>query len=205
LETRAGHTGPAFRALQAASDAYDKAEQLALDSGDPQLFYPGLNRMAIDWVRHAGQVGWTGFDAAATTRVEASLRAKHEIDPDFWTNAGLIEIEVLRALAARDLVKDGAIREGLRRSGAERGAGHHSCRPGTLHAHAFYRPNSGRTAQHGKKAVGPPRGLRAAGWLGDRPSLPQHSLLSAICAINWTPTCSVLEKLACCLGEEVRK
>ena len=107
LETRAGHTGPASRALEKASKAYEKAEKLAIESGDPQLFYPGLNRMAIDWVRNAGHLRWTGFDAAAAARVEASLRTKHEIDPDFWTNAGLIEIEVLRALAARDLVKDG--------------------------------------------------------------------------------------------------
>ena len=107
LEMRASHAGPAAKALEAASDAYEQAEKLAMDSGDPQSFYPGLNRMAIDWVRHAGQPHWSGFDASATARVEASLRAKHEIDPDFWTNAGLIEIEVLRALAAHDLAKHG--------------------------------------------------------------------------------------------------
>ncbi len=107
LEMRASRAGPAAKALQTASDAYEKAEKLALDSGDPQSFYPGLNRMAIDWVRHAGQPHWPGFDASATSCVEASLRTKHEIDPDFWTNAGLIEIEVLRALAAHDLTKHG--------------------------------------------------------------------------------------------------
>jgi tetratricopeptide (TPR) repeat protein len=108
LEARCtGHAQQAARALQAASEAYREAEEIARGTNDPQLFYPGLNRMAIEWVRHAGHTRWAGFDAAATARVEASLRSKHELDPDFWTNAGLIELEVLRALAARDLTKDG--------------------------------------------------------------------------------------------------
>jgi hypothetical protein len=103
LEQRAGDTAAMQGALQAAASAYGRAEALAAARGDPGLFYPALNRMALELVAHAGDRRWPGFDAAALDAARASLAARSEEDADFWSLAGRIEIEVLAAAAAQRL------------------------------------------------------------------------------------------------------
>ena len=107
LETRAGDPKGSAGALTAAFDAYAKAETLAAESNDPQLFYPGLNRMAIELVRHAANPEWT-YDSATNGRVRRSLQAKHDTDPDFWSSADLINFSMFEALASRSLAANGA-------------------------------------------------------------------------------------------------
>ena len=103
LEQRAGDSVAMQGALGAAASAYGRAEALAAARGDPGLFYPALNRMALELVAHAGDRRWAGFDAAALDAARASLAARGEEDADFWSLAGRIEIEVLAAAARHRL------------------------------------------------------------------------------------------------------
>jgi hypothetical protein len=59
--------------------------------------------MALELVANLGQPGWAGFDAEASAAVRRSLQAKATDDPDFWCYAGLIEIEMLEAVASGTL------------------------------------------------------------------------------------------------------
>ncbi|MEO5734089.1 MAG: CHAT domain-containing protein, partial [Rubrivivax sp.] len=90
-------------ALQEASEAYTSAEKKAEETEDPQLFYPGLNRMAIELVLHGAEPGWPGYAPAASARVRRSLQTRHVTAPDFWSNAGLIEFDLYVAVAAGEL------------------------------------------------------------------------------------------------------
>ena len=103
LEQRAGDSVAMQGALGAAASAYGRAEALAAARGDTGLFYPALNRMALELVAHAGDRRWPGFDAAALDAARASLAARGEEDADFWSLAGRIEIEVLAAAARHRL------------------------------------------------------------------------------------------------------
>ena len=105
LEHKAGNAAAEKAALQQAALAYGRAEALAAASQHPELFYPALNRMALEWVANVGHRGWPGFDATASAAVRRSLQAKTQIDPDFWSHAGLVEIDLYEALAAGRLAE----------------------------------------------------------------------------------------------------
>lgn len=100
----------AARAFAAARAAYLEAEGLARKTGAADLFYPALNRMALEWVADGGQRGWAGFATADIDDVRHSLHAKIGRDPDFWAHSGLVELDLLCALAARRLA---SVRPGL--------------------------------------------------------------------------------------------
>ena len=74
-----------------------------MEQNDPQQFYPGGNRMAIELALHAGQPGWPGFEEAGRLRQLHSLQTKHAADPDFWSSAALIETDLFHALEQRQL------------------------------------------------------------------------------------------------------
>ncbi len=105
LEGLAGRAGRRAEnaALAMALQAYTLAEALSFENGDALAFYPGLNRMAIEFALHGASPAWPGFDAAATARLQQCLQDRHASDPDFWTSAGLIELELYAALAAHAL------------------------------------------------------------------------------------------------------
>ena len=103
LEALAGHTAREATALGKAADAYGRAEAMAVEQNDPQQFYPGGNRMAIELALHAGQPGWPGFEEAGRLRQLHSLQTKHAADPDFWSSAALIETDLFHALEQRQL------------------------------------------------------------------------------------------------------
>ena len=115
LEARAGDLKQCDAALAKAAQAYTKAEALAAAQSDPQLFYPGLNRMALELVAHAGDAHWAGFDGAASTALHQSLQSKQELDPDFWSSAGLIDFALYEALADAALAeRQATLAEGYR-------------------------------------------------------------------------------------------
>jgi CHAT domain-containing protein len=103
LHRRAGNAAEEQAALVTAAQAYQRAEALATTSGDDGLFYPALNRMALDLVANIGRKAWAGFDPATTRAARSSLEAKAEHDPDFWSWVSLTEISVYEALARRAL------------------------------------------------------------------------------------------------------
>ena len=114
IERQAGAGAAEARALEGARAAYASAERAAEQSGE-DLFYPGLNRVAIELLeRETGRDmeretargsprDTGGFDAADNARVLASLKAKAQNDPDFWSVVGLIEFDLYQALAAHRL------------------------------------------------------------------------------------------------------
>jgi tetratricopeptide (TPR) repeat protein len=103
IEQRAGDTAAERAALQVAADCYGRAEAQTLREGLDNLFYPALNRMALELATRAGQRGWKGFEPSVTAAVRKSLLAKNQDDPDFWSVVGAVEIDLFEALAARRL------------------------------------------------------------------------------------------------------
>ena len=83
---------------------------LAAARQDPQLFYPALNRMALELVLGTGP-GGIAFDAADVAAVMRSLHASIAHEPDFWAHAALIELDLLLALAGRRLAAERAALE----------------------------------------------------------------------------------------------
>lgn len=103
VERLAGQPRAEAAALAEAAAAYRRAEELARSSADPLIFYPALNRMALELVVHLGDARWPGFNPAAVAAVRQSLLHKEQDDPDFWCYAGMVELGVYEAVAERRL------------------------------------------------------------------------------------------------------
>ena len=103
LERKAGDAAAERAALQQATDAYTRAEARARASEDANLFYPALNRMALELLVNLGNKAWKGFVADSSAGVRRSLLHKSQVEPDFWCYAGLVELDAYEALAARKL------------------------------------------------------------------------------------------------------
>jgi len=122
LESKAGDKAAESAALATAAMAYQQAETIALAQQDPNRFYPALNRMALALMAAltahspplktkaradgstsnkatAWPLAWPGFNAEATAAVHASLLARTDTDPDFWSYAGLIDLAMYQAVA----------------------------------------------------------------------------------------------------------
>lgn len=108
IEQRHGRRRAADAAFERAVDAYLRAETLAREAGDPDVFYPALNGMAIEFVRRGGEAGWAGFDPHRIDFVRSALQQRMRTDPDFWSAVGLVELAVLEALARRRMAADEA-------------------------------------------------------------------------------------------------
>jgi tetratricopeptide (TPR) repeat protein len=103
VEQRAGHAVAARNAFARAAEAYFEAESLAAAQMDPKLFYPALNRMGLEYVASFGRRGWAGLGDESMAAVQRSLHAATQSEPDFWSHASLIELDMLQALATRQL------------------------------------------------------------------------------------------------------
>ena len=106
VETAGGSGRFDARALAAVKRMrahYARAEAMARADDSAEVFYPALNRMAAELVTDAAQANWPGFDAADTAFVRQQLADKTRDDPDFWSVAGLTELRVYEAVAARAL------------------------------------------------------------------------------------------------------
>ncbi|MDP1898851.1 MAG: CHAT domain-containing protein [Rubrivivax sp.] len=112
LERKTGDSQAEKAAMAMAGQSYLSAENLAATHQLPDLFYPALNRMALDLVVHLGRSGWAGFDPEACAAVRRSLQAKAQATPDFWCYAGEVELESYECMAAGALAgKLGALQE----------------------------------------------------------------------------------------------
>jgi hypothetical protein len=103
LEAVAGDARAELEAIASMRDRYAKAEELARESGDPELFYPALNCLAAELIVDGGSSDWAGFEADRVRAVRASLEAKAHDDPDFWSVSGLADLRVYDAIARREL------------------------------------------------------------------------------------------------------
>ncbi|MFN9102603.1 MAG: CHAT domain-containing protein [Betaproteobacteria bacterium] len=110
IHRQAGQAAAARQAFASAAEAYRGTEALAAARQDPQLFYPALNRMALELVLGTGP-GGIAFDAADVAAVTRSVHASIAHEPDFWGHAALIELDLLQALAGRRLAAERAALE----------------------------------------------------------------------------------------------
>ncbi|MDP1687099.1 CHAT domain-containing protein [Hydrogenophaga sp.] len=100
LEGLAGASAAAAKAhaVDRMAEHYRRAEALALQSGQADLFYPALNLMAAELLTRGRDRQWPGFGAERLQRVRQSLERKQREDPDFWSVVGLPELSVYEAL-----------------------------------------------------------------------------------------------------------
>ncbi|WP_332738443.1 CHAT domain-containing protein [Hydrogenophaga sp.] len=106
LEGMAGTSGAAAkaRAVDRMAEHYRRAEALALQSGQADLFYPALNLVAAELLARGRDPQWPGFGTERLQRVRQSLERQQREDPDFWSVVGLPELSVYEALANHSLV-----------------------------------------------------------------------------------------------------
>jgi CHAT domain/Lecithin:cholesterol acyltransferase len=104
LEMLDGKTQASAIAFEQAAQAYAKAESWGYANKDGGAFYPGMNRMALQWV--AAQMNkskWAGFDAKTQTQLKQNLQRAHETRPDFFNTAASTELIFVEAVAAGKL------------------------------------------------------------------------------------------------------
>jgi CHAT domain-containing protein len=103
LERLCGHRSAALAAMDQAALAYGRAETQARATNDPQLFYPALNRMALELVAHGHDPAWPGLASGQSQAARQSLEHCVAEAPSFESHAGLVEIDMLQAVARRQL------------------------------------------------------------------------------------------------------
>jgi tetratricopeptide (TPR) repeat protein len=103
LETLAGDRKASNRAFALALAAYTQAESLAMAQDPSKVYYPGMNRMALELVREMTNPKWAGFDGASSQRVRRSVQAVRAAQPDFFNHAVEIELDFYDAVAVREL------------------------------------------------------------------------------------------------------
>jgi pimeloyl-ACP methyl ester carboxylesterase len=103
IERIAGDADAETAALREMKSWYRRAEALALEKKDPDVFYPALNRMTAELILNAGNDAWSGFEPGDLDTVRTSLETKTREDPDFWSVVGKTELQLYEALARRDL------------------------------------------------------------------------------------------------------
>jgi tetratricopeptide (TPR) repeat protein len=94
----------ALDALAHMVEHYARAETLARDQGEANLFYPIMNAIAGELRLAAlrGQAGVT-LDGARVGAARQSLQDAVSRTPDFWSVVGLVELQWLEAVAAKRL------------------------------------------------------------------------------------------------------
>ena len=108
VEALAGNAAAEADAIARMRKRYESAWTLARGTGERELYYPGLNRIATELVTDAGSPGWPGFDPAALDEVRAALQARMDDDPEFWSAVGLIELRLYEAVARGGLAAERA-------------------------------------------------------------------------------------------------
>lgn len=103
LEGLANQAAPRQKALEQMVEHYTRAEAIALQTGQLEVFYPSLNLLAAELLLRARDRRWPGFDRERTRRVRQSLERKRREDPDFWSVVGLPELDIYEALATQTL------------------------------------------------------------------------------------------------------
>jgi CHAT domain-containing protein len=103
LERKDGDAAAEAAAWQMALQSYAQAERQAQASADADVHYPLINRLTLEWLLGHTQRGWKGLAASDTEAARNALVHKTRTDPDFWSLAGVIELDLLLALASGKL------------------------------------------------------------------------------------------------------
>ena len=106
IESDAGRERDALAAIARMKRHTAAAEKIARDGASPDLHYPALNRLAAELASDAARSDWPGFDEHGLAAVRHSLIEHTRDDPDFWSVAGLTELRMMQAVAARALARE---------------------------------------------------------------------------------------------------
>jgi pimeloyl-ACP methyl ester carboxylesterase/tetratricopeptide (TPR) repeat protein len=101
VEHRHGNPTEAMHALSEMLEHYGRAETIARKIGADNLFYPALNCLAAELRRGAlkDPTNFPKFDKARIEIIRESLTRASNSQLDFWSLAGLIELDMFVALA----------------------------------------------------------------------------------------------------------
>jgi hypothetical protein len=103
----------AQQAIAGMKEAYLRAEALARQKGDPDLYYPALNGMVAELIVDGARDGWTGFAPDRLAEVQTSLEKRTQNAPDFWSFVSLIDLRLYQAIAGSRLASERTEIEGL--------------------------------------------------------------------------------------------
>ena len=87
------------QALKEMKSAYRRAQQFGETHGSDEVYYPAANCLVADVAADAGKRRFT-LDPKTVAVVRTSLASRNEADSDFWSVAGLIELDQYEALAS---------------------------------------------------------------------------------------------------------
>ena len=77
---------------------YGAAEAIARRGGDPNFYYPAINRIAAELALNAGRAGWQGLDQTVQLEIRQNLTTKVRSDPDFWSVTAQTELTMFEAV-----------------------------------------------------------------------------------------------------------
>jgi len=103
LESMADRPSAETAAITAMQDHFGRAETLARSSDHAEFFYPALYRMAAEWVLLNDRPEWAGFDPDTLEAIRQGLNQKIQHDPDAWSMAASLWLQLLDSLAHRAL------------------------------------------------------------------------------------------------------
>jgi CHAT domain-containing protein len=105
VDAAAGRRAGVQKALRQMRDAYREAQTMGEKRGATELYYPISNRLTAEVALHADAGQWRRFDRPTAAYLRRVLKAKSEIDPDFWSVVGEAELDQHEAMAARKLAR----------------------------------------------------------------------------------------------------
>jgi tetratricopeptide (TPR) repeat protein len=105
VEMSIGHHEAADAAVEEMVRHYEQAAKLVSREPGSDISYPYLNCLAADVERYAGRADWPGLEGPRLIDVEQELVRRNRDRPDFWSKAGVIELSMYKALAARALAE----------------------------------------------------------------------------------------------------
>ncbi len=110
VEAAAGRLRQELQAIERMKAYYERGQELTVQDGLRDLFYPASNYIAAELALNAGRKGWKVEDRSLFEATRKSLADKNEDDPDFWSVVGQIDVDLYQALEETNLA---AVREQL--------------------------------------------------------------------------------------------
>ena len=110
LEMAAGRGQAARQAIGEMAKYYERGVQIARDRKADNLFYPALNLIVAEVALKAGTPKWRGVPETLFDEAQASVVAKNESNPDFWSLIAMPELQLYQALMRNKLSRRAAER-----------------------------------------------------------------------------------------------
>lgn len=108
LEADVGSQSASQNAIGKMAKHYQRGLEIAREQKADNLFYPALNLIVAEVALHAGASKWKGLPKALFDEARASVQAKNNVNPDFWSLVAVPELQLYEAVAEGTFVKCGA-------------------------------------------------------------------------------------------------